>query len=276
MPSPSIRQILYRLAVTFAVTFVVLTALLLATFAVRQLTALSSGGASPGTVIEALLLAVPFTAALTIPMAVFVAVLRVFKRLGAEGTLAAARREPAGVRRLVRPVLGAAAAITALTLALNTQVVPRANERLAQVLASGTPRNSDRTMTVGELRAAVLDARADTGSDALARAAAYEVEIQKKYALAAACLVLAFAGMAITLRFPRGGAALLVGTSLAAFTAYYLCIVAGESLADRLLISPFIAMWLANALLLAAALLVMWRSRGFGRPRGNDLLALGA
>ena len=74
--------------------------------------------------VEALLLAVPFTAAMTIPMAVFVTVLWVFTRLGAEGTLAAAQQERDGVRRLVAPVLGAAA-FSAAGLYLGTAIQPQ-------------------------------------------------------------------------------------------------------------------------------------------------------
>jgi len=39
--------------------------------------------------------------------------------------------------------------------------------------------------------------------------------------------------------------------------------VTGESLANRLVVSPFIAMWGANALLLAIALLAMSKRRAF-------------
>jgi lipopolysaccharide export LptBFGC system permease protein LptF len=274
MPVSATRQLLRRLAVAFAVSFATLTALLLANYGARLLPQLSATGAPAGTVLEALLLAVPFTAAMTIPMAVFVAVLWVFTRLGAEGALAAARREPDGVRRLVAPMLGAAAAIAAFTLLSNAEIVPRANERLAAVLSGGAPQRSDRTMTIGELRVAARSARLDAGPDAFARAVSLDVEIQKKYALAAACVVLALAGAAIALRFPRGGMGLVIGASLATFGAYYVCLVAGEFLADRMLVPPLAAMWMANALLLAAALL-LWRSRSPRAPGGAGSLAIG-
>jgi lipopolysaccharide export LptBFGC system permease protein LptF len=267
MPSLATRQLLRRHAIPFAVSFVSLTLLLLANFAARQMPT----GVPASGMIEALLLAVPFTAAITIPMAVFIAVLRVFTRLGAEGALETARQERDGLRRLVVPVLGAAAIVAALTLVSNAWLVPRANERLAGVLTSGTPRQSDRTMTIGQLRSAALSVRAD----APARAASYEVEIQKKYALAAACVVLALAGVAIALLVPRGGVWLVIGASVAVFSAYYVCITAGETLADRMVVSPFVAMWMANALLLVAALLVAWRSRWPGAPRGSESFAVG-
>jgi lipopolysaccharide export LptBFGC system permease protein LptF len=269
------RELLRRHATPFAFTLASLTGLLLANHAVRQLPELSARGVPAGTMVGALLLALPHTLALTIPMAVLVAVTWVFTRLGAEGVLAAAHREPHGIRRLVAPVLGAAAVIAALTLVSNTQIVPRTNARLLSVLAGAPGEPSDRTMTVGELHEAARSARTVGGRGAAARAAAYEVEIQKKFALAAACIVLALAGAAIPLRFARGGLGLVIGASGVVFTGYYVTLVAGESLADRLVISPFVAMWMANTFLLAIVLLLVWRP---GRPRaagGAESLAIG-
>jgi len=276
MPIPATRPLLRRHAVAFAVSFVSLTALLLANYAVKQLPELGARGVRTGTIVEALLLAVPFTSAMTIPMAVFLAVLWVFTRLGAEGTLAEAQRERDGIRRLVAPVLGAAAVVAAVTLASNAQIVPRANERLAAIIAGGAAaERADRMMTMGELREAVRSGRADAGPDAVARATYYEVEVQKKYALAAASLVLALAGAAIALRFPRGDARLVIAASSVVFTAYYACLITGEALADRMVVSPFIAMWTANALLATAALLALWRSGLSRAPRGAESLAIG-
>jgi lipopolysaccharide export LptBFGC system permease protein LptF len=269
------RQLLQRHATAFAVAFAALTALLLANHAVRQVPQLKASGAPAGAIAEVLLLAVPHTIALTIPMAVFMAVAWVFTRLGAEGVLASASRERHGVRRLVIPVLGAAAVIAVVTLASNTQVVPRANARLAEVLAGAPRALTDRTMTVGELRQAAGRARASTGAEANARAAAYEVEIQKKFALAAACIVLALAGAATAIRFPHGGAALILGASGFVFTAYYLAIVAGEALADRQVIPPLVGMWMANVFLLGVVLLFVWRPSRQSPTRGPETLAIG-
>jgi lipopolysaccharide export LptBFGC system permease protein LptF len=269
------RQLLRRHATPFVISFTSLTGLLLANYAVRQVPQLSARGVPASTIVETLLLALPFIVAMTVPMAVFVAVSWVFTRLGAEGALAAAQRKRHGVRRLLAPVVGGASVIAALTLVSNTQILPRANARLSAVL-SGAPRQStDRTMTVGELREAARRARIDAGSDASAVAAAYEVEIQKKFALAAACLVLAVAGAAIALRFPRGGIALVIATSAVVFTGYYASTLAGEALADRQVISPFVAMWMTNEFLLAVTVLLVWRP---GRPRGTrgaESLAVG-
>jgi lipopolysaccharide export LptBFGC system permease protein LptF len=255
MPQYTARRLLRRHAVSFTIALLVLTTAMLALFAKRQVPA---RGAPAATIAEALLLALPFIAAMTIPMAVFVAVLRDFTRLRADGTLAAARRERDGIRRLVRPVLAAALCIAALELVVAAEIVPRANVRLAAVMArDGAAPQSDRMMTIGELRDAARSVRPANEPDALARVAAYEIEVQKKLALAAACVVMALVGVAIALRVPRGGVWLVFGASLAVFTAYYMLMVAGEDLADRLVISPFVGMWWANALLLAAALLLI-------------------
>ena len=148
----------------------------------------------------------------------------------------------------------------------NSLVVPRTNARLAAVLTGSPPRAlSDRTMTIGQLRDAARSARTDNGRAAAARAAAYEVEIQKKFALAFSCVVLAMAGVAIVLRFPRGRTGFALGAAGVVFTGYYLSLVTGESLADRQAISPFAAMWMANALLLAVVLLLAW-PHGAGVP----------
>ena len=275
MPQHTTRQLLRRHAVSFAIAFVALTVLLLALFARKQVPALSARGAPAGTIAEALLLAVPFIAAMTIPMAVFVAVLRDFTWFGTDGTLAAARRERDGVRRLVMPVLLAAAGVAVLTLVVTAEIVPRANERLVAVLARGAGPRSDRTMTIAELREAARSVRPGTEPDALARVAAYELEVQKKLALAAACVVMALAGVAIALRVPRGGVWVVIGASCVVFGGYYNLMVIGEDLADRLVVSPFVGMWWANALLLAAALiLTMWRRRAPLAPNGSEAVAI--
>jgi lipopolysaccharide export system permease protein len=70
--------------------------------------------------------------------------------------------------------------------------------------------------------------------------------------------------MAISLIVARGGrgtGTLVVGASVAVFGAYYALLVTGEDLAERLVVSPFVGMWGANALLLGVALLVLWRRR---------------
>ncbi len=77
----------------------------------------------------------------------------------------------------------------------------------------------------------------------------FRVEIEKKFAIATACIVFVLLGAPIALRFPRGGVGLTIGVSLGVFGIYYVGLLGGEALADRAIVGPSIAMWAANALL---------------------------
>src|SRR5712692_364476 len=107
--------------------------------------------------------------------------------------------------------------------------------------------------------------------DARARAATYEVEIQKKLAIASACLVFALVGIPVALRFQRGGVGLVIGMSVGVFTVYYVGLIAGEELGDRLIVSPFLAMWTPNLIFATAGVFGLWRIRKPGNaPHGGD------
>lgn len=276
MPHYTTRQLLRRHIITFIGVFVAITIPLLALSTRNQISMWSAGGATAGSAPEVALFSLPFIAAMTIPMAVLVAVLRDFTRFRVDGTLTAARRERDGIRRLVMPVLLVAFAIAAVELVLTAEIVPRSNEQLVAAMAQGRPApNGDRMMTIGELREAARSITPANEVEPRRRAAAYEIEVQKKFALAGACVVMALIGVAISLRIPRGGMWLVFGASFVIFAAYYMLMVAGESLADRLVISPFVAMWWANALLLTVALLlIVSRRRAPLATSGGEAVAI--
>ncbi|MBK8248824.1 MAG: LptF/LptG family permease [Gemmatimonadetes bacterium] len=253
----STRQLLQRCLIPFVTALVAITGVMLSMFGMRVVKQLGERGESIGTILGTIALGLPFTMAMTVPMAVFVAVIWVFARLGAEGGLSAARHDRNALRALLVPVLIGATTIGALMFVSNTQLLPHANARLGEVLSGGRSYPSDRTMTVGELRAAAIVARAEAGTKGNARAAAFEVEVQKKFAISAACIVLALAGVTIALRFPRGGAWLVTGSSIIVFMGYYGALIAGETLADRMVLSPMVAMWTANALVLGLGALLL-------------------
>jgi lipopolysaccharide export system permease protein len=103
----------------------------------------------------------------------------------------------------------------------------------------------------------------------------YDVEIQKKFALSAACIVFVLIGAPIALRFPRGGVGLVIGVSLGVFAIYYVGLIAGEALADRSYLTPFWAMWAANVILTGVGLLLLARmGREGATSRGGDLSEL--
>jgi lipopolysaccharide export system permease protein len=77
------------------------------------------------------------------------------------------------------------------------------------------------------------------------RIAGLSVEYHKKFSLPAACVVFVLIGAPLGMRVRRAGPAVAF-VSIAFFLFYYLCLVGGEELANRLLLAPWLAMWLPN------------------------------
>ena len=100
------------------------------------------------------------------------------------------------------------------------------------------------------------------------------VEIQKKFALSFACIVFVLFGPPIALRFPRGGVGATLGVSLIVFGAYYVCLMAGETLADAGKLPPVIAMWIANLIFTVVGVLLLLRiERTADASRGGGIRA---
>lgn len=263
IPVSTGRPMMRRIAVSFIVSLLGFTAILVAISTTRQVPRLDQA-ASAAAIATLIVLSLPFILATTIPMAVFVAVLWTFTRLGSEGTIESVRQTPRGLRRLLTPTIAFATAVAGLTLGWNAEVLPRTNARLVAMIEGSTAAPGDRSMTLGELRSAARDARASSSTASAMRVARYEIELHKKFSLAAACIALALAAAAVGIRFPRGGSLLVVAASFVVFGAYYVSFIAGETLADRLAISPFLAMWGPNALATLAAILLMWGTNSRG------------
>jgi lipopolysaccharide export system permease protein len=103
------------------------------------------------------------------------------------------------------------------------------------------------------------------------RAAHFLVEIHKKYVIATACMVFVLVGVPVAIRFPRGGMGLVIGVSLAIFAVYYIGLIAGESLADRLAAPPWI-LWTPNALFTLAGLALLYVAHRSGVTRRRAAL----
>ena len=90
----------------------------------------------------------------------------------------------------------------------------------------------------------------------------FMVEIHKKFSIPVACLVFVFIGVPLGIMARRGGIGTGVIYSLAFFVLYWACMLRGEVMADRLIIRPWLAMWLPNILVgLGGSFLVIRMSR---------------
>lgn len=87
----------------------------------------------------------------------------------------------------------------------------------------------------------------------------YLVEIHKKYSIPVACLVFVLVGAPLGIMARRGGLGTGVIYSLAFFVLYWVAMIRGEALADRLEVSPVAAMWSPNVIVGLGGLWLLWR-----------------
>jgi lipopolysaccharide export system permease protein len=173
------------------------------------------------------------------------------------------------------PVPGAATVTPGAAITPTPGVVPNAGANVPNAVPGATPTPGP-AVSVGTTTGTVssqpelTDAhlRLDEARHSRNR---YGVEIQKKFSLAAACIVFVLVGAPIALRFPRGGVGLVIGVSFAVFAVYYVGLIGGESLANKNIVSPFWAMWIDNILffLVGVALITRMGNEGVTGRGGN-------
>jgi lipopolysaccharide export system permease protein len=118
--------------------------------------------------------------------------------------------------------------------------------RTATTAVQRPPRSVTRAMNP-ETRVRELRAHHDRVRSNRIRAAVYQVEVQKKYAIAAACVVFVLVGVPLALRFPGGGVGLVAGASMVIF-----------------IVPAFWAMWSPNVLFAGIGFAALWRIKREG------------
>ncbi|HSE28917.1 MAG TPA: LptF/LptG family permease, partial [Gemmatimonadales bacterium] len=117
----------------------------------------------------------------------------------------------------------------------------------------------------------------ETALAARHEASEFLLEVHKKWSLSVACLVFVLLGVPLALRFPRGGMGLVLGGTGICVAVFYICLPAGEALADTGQLHPAIPMWAPNVLYACLGLLGLWVvNRESGSTRGGDLAELAA
>lgn len=85
------------------------------------------------------------------------------------------------------------------------------------------------------------------------------VEIHKKFSIPVACLVFVFIGVPLGIMARRGGIGTGVIYSVAFYLLYWICMIRGEVMADRLIIKPWVAMWAPNIIVGVGGLFLVFR-----------------
>lgn len=87
----------------------------------------------------------------------------------------------------------------------------------------------------------------------------FQVEIHKKFSIPFASIVFILIGTPLGIKARRGSLGVGVTFSVGFFLLYWIFLIGGEELADRQLISPFLAMWLANIIVGAIGIYLTYR-----------------
>lgn len=87
----------------------------------------------------------------------------------------------------------------------------------------------------------------------------YLVEIHKKYVIPAACLIFVLIGCPLGIMTRRGNFGISGAITLVFYVIYWIFLMTGERLADRGMMPPWLSMWLADIVLGAFGLFLMWR-----------------
>jgi lipopolysaccharide export system permease protein len=177
-----------------------------------------------------------------------------------------------------------------LERALGKYIFPSNLEAQAPALAQDTTRRDSLRRSAPPIRPAglpasmapvilsglseVSESKASERSE-MRQANMYGVEIHKKFTISVSCINFVIIGIALALRFPRGGMGLVLGGSLLVFAVFYIAMTGGEQLADRGYLTPEAAMWAPNLLIGVLGILGLWAaSRNTGSTRGGDMADL--
>jgi lipopolysaccharide export system permease protein len=125
------RYILKEHIGPFVFALSALTSLLLLQYIARRFGDLVGKGLSWAVITEFFLLSIPFTLAMTLPMAMLVAVLYAFSRLASENEVTALKAGGISTRTLMIPAVISATLLAMFMLWFNDQILPRANHELA-------------------------------------------------------------------------------------------------------------------------------------------------
>jgi len=128
------RYLLKAAAGPFLFSLGVLTGLLMINTVARRIEDLAGKGLPPDVIVEVFALSLPHVLALTLPMAVLVAVLHAFSQLASDNEVTALKASGVNLARLTMPLLAAAVVLAGIMLWFNDDLLPDTNHRLKNLL----------------------------------------------------------------------------------------------------------------------------------------------
>ena len=88
----------------------------------------------------------------------------------------------------------------------------------------------------------------------------YMVEIHKKFSIPFASIVFILIGAPLGIAARRGSLGVGATLSILFFLVYWACLILGEDLADRQIVSPMLSMWFPNLVLGLIGFYLTWRT----------------
>jgi lipopolysaccharide export system permease protein len=146
------RYILRQFLPPLLFAFAAMTSIMLLNQVARRFGALVGKGLPWSVIGEVFILCLPFIIAMTLPMAVLVAMLYTFSHLAADSEITAMRASGVSVMQLLRPMLLAGVILTGINFWFTDQILPESNARLRNLLV-----NIQRKKPTLELREQVIN-----------------------------------------------------------------------------------------------------------------------
>ncbi len=146
------RYLLRQMVAPFLFALAALTSIMILNQVARRFGALVGKGLPWNVIGEVFGLSIPFIVAITLPMAVLMAVLYTFTHLAADNEVTAMRASGISVFQVVRPVFAVGLVIALASFLFSDQVLPRSNAQLRNLLL-----NIGRKKPTFELREQVIN-----------------------------------------------------------------------------------------------------------------------
>ena len=130
------------------------------------------------------------------------------------------------------------------------------NIELADIMHKFSSRmKGEKEMSISELRRQLKETKEGT-----ARHNILTIELQGKFSIPLACLLLGLIGLPLGLMVRTKGRSWGIALSIAIFMTYYILLSAADSLGETGKLNPLLAIWIPDIVLGAATFMLFWRT----------------